>query len=321
LFYNRLYFTERYNEKKLKRKTLLSTDKKIMVCQSMEKKSIEDGIVSLIRKAETELPEDVVDALKRACDVEEGIAKTQIKSILENVELAKKSSRPMCQDTGIQTFFVKVGTGFPHINMLKRWITNGVKKATAEIPLRPNTVDPFTSKNQGDNTGEHVPYITWDFVHGATDVTITALPKGGGSENMSKLGMLKPGVGLEGVKDFVVEEMKKAGGKPCPPTIVGIGIGGGADLAMKLGKKALLRPVGERHRDRVIASLEEELVERINNLGIGPMGLGGKTTVLDVHVEKAHRHPASLPVGIAVQCWADRRARMTIHQDGSWEVE
>ncbi len=278
------------------------------------------GIVTLIQKAETELPQDVVDALQHACTVEKGVAKTQLETILKNVELARISKCPMCQDTGIQTFFVQVGNTFPHIDKIGTWITWGVQQATKEIPLRPNTVDPFSGKNHGDNTGECIPYITWEFVEG-NNVSITALPKGGGSENMSKLGMLKPGVGIKGVKDFVVDEMIKAGGNPCPPTIVGVGIGGGADLSLKLGKKALLRPVGVRHKDKTIASMEVELIKRINASGIGPMGLGGKTTVLDVHIEKAHRHPASLPVGIAVQCWADRRAHMVIHADGTWEVQ
>ena len=281
---------------------------------------IKQGIIKLIKKAETELPADVIKALKNANEIEEGVAKTQIEAILKNINLAKNTERPMCQDTGIQTFFVTVGIDFPHINKLKDLITDAVKIATKEIPLRPNTVDPFTGENHKDNTGDHVPYITWDFTEGS-DVHITALPKGGGSENMSKLGMLKPGVGMEGVKDFVVDEMIKAAGNPCPPTVVGIGIGGGADLAMKLGKKALLRPVGKRHKNKTIAAMEEELIKRINESGIGPMGLGGKTTVLDVHIEKAHRHPASLPVGIAVQCWADRRANMVIHSDESWEVK
>jgi fumarate hydratase subunit alpha len=283
-------------------------------------KSIEAGIVSLIKKAETELPIDVVNALKKACNIETGIAKTQIETILKNVELAKNTGRPMCQDTGIQTFFVSVGIDFPYINKLEDWITNGVKNATKEIPLRPNTVDPLLGENHGDNTGDYIPYINWDF-NQKNDVLITAFPKGGGSENMSKLGMLKPGVGINGAKDFVVEEMIQAGGNPCPPTIVGVGIGGGADLSLKLGKKALLRPVGNRHKDKNIASIELELIKRINDSGIGPMGLGGKTTVLDVHVEKAHRHPASLPVGIVVQCWANRRAQMIIHSDKTWEVK
>ena len=286
----------------------------------MNLEDIKKGIVQLMKKAETELPKDVIKALKNAYKIEEGVAKTQIEAILKNIDLAKKSKRPMCQDTGIQTFFVTVGIDFPQINKLKNLITDAVKIATKEIPLRPNTVDPFTGENHKDNTGDQIPYITWDFGEGG-DIHITALPKGGGSENMSKLGMLKPGVGIKGVKDFIVDEMIKAAGNPCPPTVVGVGIGGGADLVMKLGKKALLRPVGERHKNKTIAAMEEEIIKKINESGIGPMGLGGKTTVLDVHIEKAHRHPASLPVGIAVQCWADRRADMVIYSDFSWELK
>ena len=286
----------------------------------MDYGSIVGGIVQLIKKAEIELPSDVIEALKNAYDIEEGIAKIQIENILRNIDVAKKTMRPMCQDTGVQTFFVKIGVDYPYAGKLKKQITDAVKIATEQVPLRPNTFDPFTHKNHKDNTGDYIPAITWDFVDGS-DVIITAIPKGGGSENMSKLVMLKPGVGIEGVKDFVVEEMIKAGGNPCPPTVVGIGIGGGADLAMKLGKTALLRPVGIRHQDKKIALMEEDLIKRINQSGVGPMGLGGKTTVLDVHVEKAPRHPASLPVGLVVQCWADRRANMIIHSDGTWEVE
>lgn len=285
----------------------------------MNDESVITGIIQLIKKAETELPNDVISELEKATSKEEDIAKVQLETILKNIELAKKSQRPMCQDTGIQTFFVDVGINFPNISHIKQWITNAVQKATKEIPLRPNTVDPLSGRNHGDNIGDFIPYITWDFIDG-DNVKITAFPKGGGSENMSKLGMLKPGVGIEGVKSFVVEEMLHAAGNPCPPTVVGIGIGGGADLAMKLGKKALLRPLGLRHKDKIIADIELELIKRINDSGIGPMGLGGKTTVLDVHIEKAHRHPASLPVGLVVQCWANRRAQMIIHPDGSWEV-
>jgi fumarate hydratase subunit alpha len=279
-----------------------------------------EGIVELIRKAETELPNDVINALKKAYEIEKDIAKIQIDAILKTIELAKKTRRPICQDTGIQTFFVNIGTQSPFIDDLKDVIDNGVKKATKEIPLRPNTVDPFSGVNHGDNTGDYIPYINWDFCEGS-DVEITVLPKGGGSENMSKLCMLKPGVGIKGVKDFVVQEMLNAGGNPCPPTVVGVGIGGGADLALKLGKKALLRPVGTRDTNKKTAEIEMELINRINDSGIGPMGLGGKTTVLDVHIEKAHRHPASLPVGIAVQCWADRRAHLIIKKNGKWWVK
>jgi fumarate hydratase subunit alpha len=287
----------------------------------MAQKDISKGIVQLIRKAETELPTDVITALKHAYELEKGIAKTQLEVMLKNIDVARKTGRPICQDTGVQTFFVKVGLDFPHINILKDLITDGVKKATVVVPLRPNNVDPFTGKNhmKGDSWDDVIS-ITWDFVEGS-DAVITAFPKGGGSENMSKLKMFEPSAGIEGVKDFVVSEMIKAGGNPCPPTVVGVGIGGGADLAMKLGKIALLRPVGVRHKDKTIAKMEEELIRRINKSGIGPMGLGGKTTVLDVHIEKAHRHPASLPVGLVVQCWAARKADMIIHADGTFEVK
>ena len=278
------------------------------------------GVVELIRKAETDLPKDVIKASKDAYKVESGIAKIQIENILKNIDIAKKSSRPMCQDTGVQTFFVEVGIDFPYSNKLKEIITKGVIKATKDIPLRPNTIEPFTRENFKDNVGDYIPAITWDFVKG-NKCKITAIPKGGGSENMSKLVMLKPGEGIEGIKDFVVREMICAGGNPCPPTVVGIGIGGGADLAMKLGKKALLRPVGKKHPNKNISKIEDYIRKEINKSGIGPMGLGGKTTVLDVHIEKAPRHPASLPVGLVVQCWADRRAEMIINSDGSWEVK
>ncbi len=286
----------------------------------MSSTTIENGIITLIRKAETELPKDVILALKHAYTIEEGIAKIQLDTILKNIELAQKSGRPMCQDTGIQTFFVSVGVDSPFMKNIKQTLLDAVKKATIEIPLRPNTVDLLTGKNHGDNTGDYIPSITWDLTIGSA-IRITALPKGGGSENMSRLGMLKPGVGIEGVKKFIVDEVIKAGGSPCPPTVIGVGIGGGADVAMKLAKIALLRPVGIRHKDHTVAEIEKELIEKINDSGIGPMGLGGKTTVLDVHIEKAHRHPASLPVGISVQCWADRRSTMILHADGTWEVE
>lgn len=270
--------------------------------------------VKLLKMAVTQLPPDVENALKDARENESEPAKTQISAILENVKLANKE-KPICQDTGVQTFFIKMGVNFPFKDIVRDGLIAGVKKATKEIPLRPNAIDVFTGKNSGNNTGEHIPFIHWDIVEGST-CEIIALPKGGGSENMSTLYMLKPGEGLEGVKHAVIEWIVQIAGNPCPPTIVGIGIGGGADIAMKLAKQAILRPVGVKSRHIEIAKMEDEIVEKINRTGIGPMGLGGKTTVLDVHIEVAHRHPASLPVGIAVQCWADRRAKMSVDEKG-----
>lgn len=286
----------------------------------MDEEYIIQGLVDLIFKAETELPTDVLTALKQAEKRETGIAKIQLQTMIKNAKVASDTKRPICQDTGVQTFFITVGEDFQYVGKIKSLIKKAVKQATETIPLRPNTFDVFTKKNHKDNIGAYIPAITWDFTEGS-DVSITAVPKGGGSENMSSLVMLKPGLGIQGVKDFVVQTMIQAGGNPCPPTVVGIGIGGGADLAMKLGKFALLRPVGKRHSDETIAPLEKDLIEQINQSGIGPMGLGGKTTVLDVHVEHAPRHPASLPVGLVVQCWADRRATMIIHNNGEYEVK
>jgi len=285
----------------------------------MDVRQLQRGIVALLLKAETELPADVVSALHKAYARETGTAKLQLEIILENAKLAKQQQCPLCQDTGILSFFVRVGTKFPRIDLLQRAIEQAVVQATKEIMLRPNTVDPLTSTNHGHNLGQYLPHILWEFEEGDV-VCITVLPKGSGSENMSALGMLAPSAGLEGVKRFVLDCVKKAGGRPCPPIIVGVGIGGSADLVMNLGKRALLRPVGGHHPDPKVATLERQLVTMINKTGIGPMGLGGKTTALDVHVEVAHRHPASLPVGVVIQCWADRRASMIIQKDGSWEV-
>ena len=285
------------------------------------KDELVNAIANLIGDAVIDLPKDMEEALRKAMENEEGAAKTQLEAILKNIELARQQRKPMCQDTGTPTFFVKVGVDFPYRHLLKEAIIEGVRKATKEVPLRPNAVDVLTGRNSGDNTGFHIPAIHWEVVEG-DECFITVMPKGGGSENMSTLRMLKPGVGLKGVKKFVLEWMIEAAGNPCPPTVVGVGIGGGADIAMELAKKALLRKVGERHENEEIAKIEEELLNAINSTGIGAMGLGGRTTVVDVHVEIAHRHPASLPVAIAVQCWANRRKSIKIDKEGKiWNID
>ena len=278
-----------------------------------------DGLVEAIRSAATELPADVTAALEAARRREQGVGAVQLDAILENVEAARTSSVPMCQDTGIQTFVVRVGAAFPLLARLRALIEEAVRRATKSVPLRPNTVDPLRGGNPGDNTGRFIPYILWE-VEPGDSCQIHLLPKGGGSENCSALRMLPPGAGIRGVKRFVVDHVAACGGKPCPPGVIGVGIGGGADLSMKLAKLSLLRPVGGRHEDPVVADLETELLARINESGVGVMGLGGQTTALDVHVEMAHRHPASLPVGLVYQCWADRRKTVSIDAAGHVEV-
>jgi len=282
--------------------------------------TIQEALGAALKQAATVLPQDVVLGLQQARERESSpMGAAQLDAILENVNVARDGAVPMCQDTGIQTFFVQAGVDSPFLKNLKGWICDAVTQATKDIPLRPNTVDPFTGKNPGDNSGRYMPFINWELVDGS-DVLISVLPKGGGSENMSTLKMLPPGVGIKGIKKAVIEHIVSCQGKPCPPTIVGVGIGGGADIAMKLGKKAILRKIGSENPVPEAAAVEKELLELVNATGVGPMGVGGETTCLAVHVEYAHRHPASLPLGILVQCWADRRAQVRLSADGTAEV-
>ncbi|MFX1301462.1 MAG: fumarate hydratase [Promethearchaeota archaeon] len=285
----------------------------------MRASELEDVFVTLLRMAVTNLPQDVVNGLEQALKLESNsTAKSQLEAILENIKLARQRSIPMCQDTGIQIFYLTVGSKFPLITEIPQILENAVRRGTQEIPLRPNTVDPVFHKNPGDNTGRYIPWINWKIVKGK-DMQITAFPKGGGSENICQLKMLTPGQGLKGMKQFVIDAIIDTGAKACPPIIIGIGIGGGADICMKLAKEQLLRPIGQRHINQRIAEMEEELLKAINKTGIGPMGLGGDTTSLDVHIDFAMRHPASFPVGLAVQCWAARRASATITSEGKVE--
>ncbi len=266
-----------------------------------------------MKMAVTRLPKDVEDALRAAYERETNeTAKTQLAAILKNLDIARQGI-PMCQDTGIMIFYVKVGEDFPHVGVIRDAVTAAVRKATAEVPLRPNAVDPFGG-NSGDNTGRMIPWINWELVSGGS-LEIAAFPKGGGCENVSIIGMLKPGVGLTGVKKLVVDNAMSYMGKACAPNIIGVGIGGGADIAIKIAKQQLLRPLTDHHPEPQVAQIEEELFEALNATGIGPMGLGGDTTVLGVKVDYAMRHPASLPVGVAVQCWAARYSTATITHD------
>ena len=264
-------------------------------------KEVVDTVVELFRKAETELGEDVVKALKEAYEREESeLARSTLKAILQNIEAARNMGVPLCQDTGLPVVFVEIGRELRLDFDIKQAIKEGVERATKEIPLRPNAVHPLTRKNPGNNIGDHVPYITIDIVEGDA-LKLTVMPKGAGSENCSALKMMLPSQVKE-IPKFVVETVKNAGGKPCPPIVVGVGIGSTFDGAAKLAKKALLRDITKMN------DFERSILEKINALGIGPGGLGGKTTALAVLVEIGYCHTASLPVAVNIQCWANRRA-------------
>lgn len=281
--------------------------------------NVENVAVRLLQMAVTELPQDVKESLRDAYRREESdVGKTQLKTILDNIALAERTLTPMCQDTGVIIFYIKAGAQVKGLDKIEDALSEATRRATREIPLRPNAVNPFTQKNTGDNTGRFIPFIHWEIVPG-NSIEITTFPKGGGCENVSALGMLRPGDGVKGLKKFVVETVMEAGAKPCPPNIIGVAVGGGADIAMKLAKKTLLRPLNQPNPVAELARLEKELYEAANSTGIGPMGLGGRFTVLGVHIEYAERHPASYPVGVAVQCWAARRASARIHSNGAVE--
>lgn len=272
---------------------------------------IKDAVYELYKKAAIVLGNDVKKALEDALKVEDNeLARLNIEAILKNIKLAEEKQIPMCQDTGLPVVFVKLGN--VEVENLRAGIEEGIEKATKEIPIRPNIVDSITRENTNINVGDYIPPIDIELID-EDYLEITILPKGFGSENNNAMKMALPAEGIQGIKDFVVESVLKAKGKPCPPTVIGVGIGGTSDLCLKLGKKALLGEVGKRNPDPEIAKLELEILEEINKSGIGPMGLGGKTTTLDVKILKAHTHTAGLPVGVCVQCWADRHATTKIY--------
>ncbi|WXG45781.1 MAG: fumarate hydratase [Candidatus Atabeyarchaeum deiterrae] len=281
-------------------------------------KSIEETGLKLISLAVTELPKDVHSKLKKAYEEEQSeIGRTQLKTILENIELAEKLKLPMCQDTGIISFYVRAGHGFQGISFVEDALTKALRRATNEIPLRPNVVHPLSRANSGDNTGLRVPHIEWEMDKNIDFLEVTVFPKGAGSENMCSFKMLRPGEGVLGVKKFVIDTVVEAGGQPCPPIIVGVGIGGTADVVMSLAKRSLTSPLDETNPDTEIASLEKELYGLLNQTGIGPQGLGGKYTTLAVKILHSYCHTASLPVACAIQCWAARKASARLSNDGT----
>lgn len=285
-------------------------------------KIVEDTAVELLRIAATELPVEYVEAIKAGLKGTDGpVGRAQLMNILEDIDLARDGSKPMCQDTGIVAFMVKVGDGFPLRSKLKEVLIEATRRATGEVPLRPNAVDMFKG-NTGDNIGlnGHVPIIYIDLVPG-DDLEIIAMPKGGGSTNVAAHRMLKPGLGWRGIKQFVIEALADAGSLGCPPYFIGVGIGGGEDLCMTLAKKALLKPFTSRNENPDVAAVEDELLEKVNQLGIGAMGLGEGPTALDLHIEMAARHPASLPVGVVVSCWALRHSRAVITGEGEVSID
>lgn len=278
--------------------------------RNIDSKVIEDTVARLCIEANLRLPPDVINAIERAEKAEPWDGAKRILSLLgDNVRIASEKTLPVCQDTGMACVFVELGQDVHIEGDFEQAVNNGVRRGYGEGYLRKSVVcDPLRRVNTGDNT----PALVTVKLTRGDKMRITVMPKGFGSENMSALKMLKPADGAEGVKSFVLDTVEKAGANPCPPIIVGVGIGGSFDKAACLAKHALLRPVDEPNPDEYYAALERELLDKINVLGIGPQGFGGKTTALAVLIEAMPTHVAGLPVAVNISCHATRRASASL---------
>ncbi len=269
------------------------------------------NVKEMFVEANLYLGDDVMNAFQEGLEKEESPAgKDVLDQLIKNAEIAREEDIPMCQDTGFSVVFLEVGQEV-HLTggELEEAVNQGVREAYDEAYLRKSVVkDPLDRENTKDNT----PAIIHTRIVSGDKIKIAVAPKGGGSENMSFLKMLKPADGKAGVMDFVVESVEKAGPNPCPPIVVGVGIGGTFDKVAYLAKKALLRPVGDAHPEPVYADMEKELLDRINKLGIGPQGFGGRVTALDVHIEKFPAHIASLPAAVNINCHAARHVEREV---------
>ena len=274
--------------------------------KEIKAKDVTSTIARLCKEANYFLGEDVLAALRKAREEEESpVARQILDQILENADIAAREEMPLCQDCGLATVFLQIGQEV-HVSGgdLYQAVDEGVRQGYAEGYLRKSAVrQPFSARV---NTKDNTPAIIHTEIVPGDQLKITVAPKGGGSENMSRFTVLKPAQGRQGVVDFVVSAVEEAGSNPCPPTIVGVGIGGSVEKAMILAKRALLRTVGEPSPDPEVAELEKELLQRINETGVGPGGVGGRITSLAVHVETFPAHIASLPVAVNLQCHSAR---------------
>jgi fumarate hydratase subunit alpha/L(+)-tartrate dehydratase alpha subunit len=282
---------------------------------------VEEAAKQTYIRALCDLPPDVRVALRKAYDREtQPRARAVFEAIFRTIEIADRDKTLICQDTGLPIYKVKIGSAFSWNGArIKKCLYEGAKRATLEFPFRSSSTHPLTRVNPQTSVGVGLPVIYYDFEEDTDILDILMAPKGSGSENMSKMQMFYPAHGVKALKKFVLDTVIESGANPCPPGIIGVGIGGTADLVMKLAKDAILRPVGQRHPDPEIAGMEKELEDAINATGRGPMGLGGDVSTLAVHIEMAYTHITQNPVAVNTQCWPARRSRAIIRPDGSVE--
>lgn len=267
------------------------------------------------------LPDDIMAKLRELRDTEKSpLAKVVYDSMFDNQAKAAALNRPCCQDTGVIQYYIKVGSRFPLLANIRQILTDAAYKATQTAPLRHNAVEIFEEKNTGTNTGERIPWIDWDIIPDSSSIEIEVYMAGGGCSLPGQGKTLMPAAGYEGVVEFVFDVMTSYGVNACPPILVGIGIGGSIDVAANLSKKALFRPIGSRHPHPRGAEMEKLLEKGLNEIGLGPQGVSGTNSVMDVHIESAARHPSTISVAISTGCWAHRRGTIRINADLSYEI-
>ena len=267
------------------------------------------------------LPDDVIAKLQELRDKEDSpLAKTIYDTMFRNQELAVKLNRPSCQDTGVLQFWVKCGTGFPLINELEGLLKEAVVKATFDAPLRHNSVETFDEYNTGKNVGKGTPTVWWDIVPNSDQCEIYTYMAGGGCTLPGHAMVLMPGEGYEGVAKFVLDRMTTYGLNACPPLLVGVGVATSVETAALLSKKALMRDIGSHNENERAAQMEKLLEDGINAIGLGPQGMGGKYSVLGVHIENTARHPSAIGVAVNVGCWSHRRGHIILDKDLNYTI-
>ena len=284
----------------------------------LDYKIVEEAAKQLYIRALCDLPPDVREALKKAYAKESNPAARSIfEAMFKAIEIADNKKTLLCQDTGLPIYKVLIGSRYAWNGAkINQALYEGAKRATLEFPFRGSSTHTITRVNPQTSVGSGLPVVYYDFTGDSEDLNILMIPKGSGSENMSKMEMFYPQHGIKAVKKFILDTVIESSANPCPPGIIGVGIGGTADLVVKLAKDAIARPVGQRNPDPMLAEMEQELEDAINATGRGPMGLGGDVSCLAVHIESAYTHITQNPVAVNTQCWPARRARAIITPKG-----
>ena len=284
-------------------------------------KTMTDVVAKFTSYVGKHLPDDVKQKLAELKEREKvPIAQTLYAAMLQNQQLADKLNVPCCQDTGVLQYFVCSGADFPLLGELRQIFTDAVKAATVAAPLRHNAVETFEEKNTGNNTGTRLPWVDWEIVPNETSATIHVYMAGGGCTLPGTAKVLMPGEGYEGIVKIVFDVMTSYGVNACPPLLIGVGVSTAVETAALLSKRALMRPIGTHHSDPRAAEMERLLAKGLDDLGVGPQGLTGSSSVMGVHIESSARHPSTIGVGVSVGCWSHRRGTIRINEDMTYEI-